>query len=205
MTPARRRRKRLFDLTLAVLALPVVLPLIVLVWLAVALVQGRPWFYGGERMHSPTRSFRMCKFRTMEAEAGDHGVTAGHKRVRITPLGQILRRCHADELPQIWNVLRGDMSFVGPRPPLREVVERFPQLYAQVLASPPGITGLASVQFAQKEARLLARCRTADEARRIYDQACVPEKARLDLLYQRQASWRLDLALIWQTLRGGIA
>ncbi|WGT48815.1 sugar transferase [Thioclava nitratireducens] len=205
MTQVRRRRKRLFDLTLAMLALPMVVPLIALVWLIIAMVQGRPWFHGGERMHSPTRSFRMWKFRTMAADPGDYGVSGGHKAGRITPLGRLLRRCHADELPQIWNVLRGDMSFVGPRPPLREVVERFPALYAQVLTSPPGITGLASVQFAAKEARLMASCRSAEEARRIYDRVCVPQKARLDLLYQRRASCWLDLALIWQTLRGARA
>lgn len=205
MSRSQKLQKRLFDLALAVLLIPVIVPALLLVLLAVALLQGRPWFYAGERMKTPETAFRMWKFRTMAADPGDHGITAPHKSARVTPLGRVLRRCRADELPQIWNILRGDMSFVGPRPPLREVVERFPDLYAQVLRIPPGVTGLATLRYARREAQILAGCTDAQSAQVIYDRRCVPAKARLDLFYQRHTSPGLDLVLIWQTLLGRLA
>jgi lipopolysaccharide/colanic/teichoic acid biosynthesis glycosyltransferase len=104
-----------------------------------------------------------------------------------------------DEVPQIWNVLKGDMSFVGPRPPLREYVERFPDLYREVLKSPTGITGLASLRYHDTEERLLAACQTAEETDRVYAGICVPAKARLDVFYQKHWSLCFDLKLIWET------
>ncbi|KFE35789.1 sugar transferase [Thioclava atlantica] len=201
MTRAQRLRKRLFDLALAVLLLPLIAPAFLVTLAAVMLLDGRPWFYRGERMKSPTESFCIWKFRTMRPDPADHGVSGGHKACRITPLGRILRRCRADELPQIWNILRGDMSFVGPRPPLPEVVARFPDLYARVLRVPPGLTGLATVHFHAREARIMALCHDPAQARMTYDRRCVPIKARLDLIYQRHLSLRLDLVLIWRTMR----
>ena len=101
-----------------------------------------------------------------------------------------------DELPQMWNILRGDISFVGPRPPLPVYVTRFPDLYAQVLQSRPGVTGLASLVFAAHEEALLSRCATSDETDAIYARRCVPRKARIDLLYQRRRSLLLDAWLV---------
>ncbi|KEO52689.1 sugar transferase [Thioclava pacifica] len=205
MTRVQRLSKRLFDLFLALALLPFLLPLLVVVFAAVALCQGRPWFYVQERMKSPSQRFRMWKFRTMAPEPNDRGVSGGHKAARITPLGRVLRHSRADELPQIWNILRGDMSFVGPRPPLPEVVARFPALYARVLAAPPGVTGLATLRFHAREARIMSDCADPVQAQSMYDRRCVPVKARLDLIYLRHASRRLDLLLIWQTLRGAFA
>ncbi|MBD3803882.1 sugar transferase [Thioclava marina] len=205
MTRAQRFSKRLFDFSLALVLLPLLLPLMAVLVVVLALCHGRPWFHVQERMKSPSRRFRMWKFRTMVPDPGDHGVSGGHKAARITPLGRVLRRTRADELPQIWNVLRGDMSFVGPRPPLPDVVARFPDLYEKVLVSPPGVTGLATLRFHAREARIMADCSDPAQAQDLYDRRCVPVKARLDLIYLRRASRRFDLMLIWQTLRGGIA
>lgn len=193
--------KRSLDVVLAlvlgaILALPV---LGMLVWLALG--QGRPFLYGAERMKAPGEGFTLWKFRTMIEAAGDSGVSGGDKAARITAQGATMRRYRADEIPQLWNVLRGDISFVGPRPPLRQYVEAFPTLYARVLRSKPGITGLASLTYAAHEERLLARARTREETDTIYRRTCVPAKARLDLIYQRHASFCYDLALIWQTAR----
>jgi len=92
------------------------------------------------------------------------------------------------------------MSFVGPRPPLRLYVERFPDLYAQVLRSRPGITGLATLSFHRHEEWLLAPCRDAAETDAVYSRRCVPRKARIDLIYQRRRTLCLDLRLMLQTL-----
>jgi lipopolysaccharide/colanic/teichoic acid biosynthesis glycosyltransferase len=191
--------KRLLDVVLALALLVPAAPLMALIALAVCVLDGRPVFYPSERMRAPGRPFTLWKFRSMRAEAGDSGVSGGDKAGRITPLGRLLRRTRLDELPQLWNILKGDMSFIGPRPPLREYAERFPDLYARVLRSRPGISGLATLHFHRHEERLLARARTRAETDAIYCRACIPRKARLDLIYQRQRSLCFDLALIGRT------
>ena len=193
-------QKRLFDLVVALAILPLVVSLMAGVLMVLAATQGRPFFYAAERMKTPTQSFRLWKFRTMTVVAADAGVSGADKAARITPAGRVLRRLRLDELPQIWNILRGDISFVGPRPPLRCYVERFPEIYGQVLQSRPGVTGLASIHYHRHEEWLLARSRSAAETDRIYCRRCIPAKARLDLIYARHASVCFDLRLILRTL-----
>jgi lipopolysaccharide/colanic/teichoic acid biosynthesis glycosyltransferase len=195
MTPG----KRLLDIALALILLVAAAPAMALIALAVLVLDGRPILYASERMHAPGRGFTLWKFRTMRPDAQDSGVSGGDKAGRITRTGRFLRRSRLDELPQLWNILKGDMSFIGPRPPLRQYVERFPDLYARVLRSRPGISGLATLHFHRHEERLLARARTRDETDAIYARACVPRKARLDLIYQRQRSLCFDLVLIGRT------
>jgi lipopolysaccharide/colanic/teichoic acid biosynthesis glycosyltransferase len=191
--------KRLFDLTVAVgLGLVLALPFAVLViW--ILLREGRPVFYLSERMKTPQTPFLLWKLRTMRPAADDSGVTGGDKAARITPTGAILRRARLDEIPQLWNVIRGDMSFVGPRPPLRQYVERFPEIYAKVLQSRPGITGLATLHFHRHEEWLISQARSAGETDAIYARRCIPRKARLDLIYAARRNLCLDAALMWQT------
>ena len=124
MTPS----KRMFDLVLALLLLVPLAPVMIVIALVVRLVDGGPVLYISERMRSPASAFGLIKFRTMETAHQDTGVSGGDKAARITRTGRILRRSRMDELPQIFNILRGDMSFVGPRPPLRQTCTRFPFL-----------------------------------------------------------------------------
>lgn len=192
--------KRLFDIVLALvlivlLALPFALLLAVL-WR----VQGRPLFHVSERMKTPSEAFDLWKLRTMTVAETDSGVSGGDKRARVTPAGRVLRRYRLDEIPQLWNVLRGDMSFVGPRPPLREYVERFPALYAEVLTSRPGVTGLATLLYHAHEERLLATCRTPEQTDAVYCRRCIPRKARLDRIYARHRGVTLDIVLLAKTV-----
>ncbi len=200
MTPA----KRLLDIVLAlVIAVLVALPFgVVLVILLTT--EGRPLFYISERMQTPTRGFSLIKLRTMRPSPGNTGVTGGDKADRIPPLYRWLRKSRFDEVPQLINVLKGEMSFVGPRPPLRLYVEAFPDIYAHVLQNRPGITGLASLRFHAHEERLLAQTRDAAETDHVYRTRCVPRKATLDLIYQRHQSFCFDLALIWETAKRGV-
>jgi len=193
------RAKRLFDLFFVCLFAAILLPMLTMlvIWLWVR--QGLPIFHGSERMCSAAKSFTLWKLRSMTVVENDSGVSGGDKTARVTPAGQLLRRTRLDEVPQILNILRGDISFVGPRPPLRQYVERFPELYAQVLRSRPGVTGLASLVFAAHEERLLARARSPQETDAIYARVCVPRKARIDLIYQRRRTMRLDLWLMLLT------
>jgi lipopolysaccharide/colanic/teichoic acid biosynthesis glycosyltransferase len=192
--------KRLFDLAAAIFLAVVLSPVMLAVALAVLLREGRPLFYGAERMRAPGQPFTLWKFRTMAVVEDDHGVSGGHKHERISPLGHFLRRHRLDELPQLYNVIRGDISFVGPRPPDRRYVEMFPEIYAEVLKARPGITGLATLVYHQTEERLLHACRTAEETEAVYIRRCVPRKARLDLIYAENRTLCYDLLLMFATV-----
>ena len=192
--------KRLMDILLALLLGLLLSPLIVAVALLILIRDGRPVFYVAERMKAPGQPFALWKFRTMRSAAQDSGVSGGDKAGRITSMGRFLRRTRLDEVPQLWNILRGDISFVGPRPPLRRYVEAVPALYAEVLQSRPGVTGLATLVFHRTEERLLARCTTPEETEAVYIRRCVPAKARLDLIYAQNRNLCFDLKLMVATV-----
>ncbi|SPF79431.1 sugar transferase [Pseudoprimorskyibacter insulae] len=196
MTPL----KRAFDLASAVFLTAVLWPLIVGVALAILIRDGRPILYLSERMKTPDQGFTLWKFRTMTTDRNDSGVSGGDKVSRITDTGRFLRRYRLDEMPQLWNVFRGDISFVGPRPPLRHYVEKFPEIYGPVLQSRPGLTGLATLAFHRTEERLLAECQTAEETEEVYCRRCVPRKAQLDLIYARRRTVCSDFKLMVATV-----
>lgn len=193
--------KRLFDVSLVLILLVPLSLVIATVALILLVVQGRPIFYTAQRMRAPGSAFTQLKFRTMLRQDGDFGATGAHKHWRITPIGHFLRRTRIDELPQLFNILRGDMSFVGPRPPLREYVERFPAVYAQVLKSRPGVTGLATLIYHRHEDRILARCKSAEATEAAYYRRCLPAKLKIDLIYQRHRDLRMDLWILWSTVK----
>ena len=191
--------KRATDIVLALLLGLILLPVILAIALVILLRDGRPVLYLSERMKTPSEPFTLLKFRTMTTTRNDSGVCGGDKTTRITPTGQILRRTRLDELPQLLNILRGDLSFVGPRPPLRAYVEKHPDIYARVLRSRPGVTGLATLRYHRTEERLLSACRTAAETDAMYSRRCVPAKARLDTIWAANRSLCFDAALMIET------
>ena len=192
--------KRALDIGLALLLALLLWPLALAIAIAIRLVDGAPVFYVAERMRGPGEPFMLWKFRTMRDAAQNEGVSGGDKAARITGLGRFLRRTRLDEVPQLWNILKGDISFVGPRPPLRRYVEMCPELYAEVLKARPGVTGLATLAFHAREEALLAACRTAEETEAVYLRRCVPAKARLDLIYRDNRTLCWDLRLMLATV-----
>ena len=192
--------KRLFDLFFATLLVVILGPVLLglLIWLLIR--EGRPVFYVAERMKGVDQPFALWKLRTMTVVDEDAGVSGGDKAARITRTGAWLRGKRLDEFPQLWNILKGDLSFVGPRPPLREYVERYPEIYREVLKSRPGVTGLASIVYHKHEAALLERCTTPEETDDTYCRVCIPAKARLDLIYQRHTNMCHDFDLVFQTI-----
>lgn len=200
MTP----QKRALDLILAIPAAILGLPLIGLIALILLIREGRPILYVSERMKTADQGFALYKFRTMKVAApgANTGVTGGDKSDRMSPFHRALRRARLDELPQIWNVIRGDMSLVGPRPPLRIYVDDHPEIYREVLKCRPGVTGLASLHFHRHEEMLLKSCTTAEETDAVYRRRCIPRKARLDLIYRANQSVCGDILLIWRTAAG---
>jgi len=203
MTPGNINwAKRITDLLAALVLGTVFLPFLAGLVLIMAFGEGRPFFYVSERMRAPGRPFHLWKLRSMRPElpGNNTGVSGGDKSGRVTPFGRWLRKTRLDELPQLLNVLRGDMSLVGPRPPLRHYVEAYPEIYAEVLKNRPGITGLATVIFHGHEEYLLRDCRTPTETEAVYTRRCIARKARLDLIYQKHAGPGLDLWILYLTL-----
>ena len=194
--------KRAFDLAVLVLLSAVLWPVALVIAVTILLRDGRPVFFVSERMRGVDEPFGLVKFRTMTNDPADRGVSGGDKSARITATGRFLRRYRLDEIPQLWNIARGDISFVGPRPPLRQYVEKFPDLYREVLKSRPGLTGLATLAFHRRESVLLQSCRTPAETEAVYVRRCVPVKARLDRIYSRNSSVCYDMLIMVATVTG---
>jgi len=187
--------KRLFDIAASALGLLLLAPLLLLVALWIRLDSPGPALFRQTRVGRFGVPFTIHKFRTMRVEPGA-AITVGADP-RITRSGQLLRRTKLDELPQLWDVLRGAMSLVGPRPELPRYVELYPaDLRDRVLAVRPGITDPASLAFSH-EAELLA---AAADPEREYREVVLPAKLRLSADYAANASLQADLRLILATL-----
>lgn len=186
--------KRICDILISALALALLAPALAAIAAGVWLDSGRPIFFSQERVGLRFRRFHIYKFRTMHTPTAGPGITVGGDP-RITRLGRLLRAFKLDELPQFWNVFRGDMSLVGPRPELPEYVEMYKDRYARVLAVRPGITDPASLRFRHEEAILAS---SADPLR-AYADFVLPEKLTLAEGYVRNRSLAGDLAILLQT------
>jgi lipopolysaccharide/colanic/teichoic acid biosynthesis glycosyltransferase len=189
--------KRAFDLALASLGLSVLAPLLLLVALLIRLDSSGPVFFRQERIGKHFRPFFIYKFRTMVQDAPGRGgpITFGADP-RITRVGRVLRRTKLDEFPQLLNVVRGEMSFVGPRPEVRPYVELFREDYQEILQVAPGITDLASLKY-RHEAEVLGRAANPEEE---YLRSILPDKIALAKEYVRRPSFFLDVSLILKTL-----
>lgn len=189
--------KRGIDIAGSVTGLIVLAPILVVTAVLVRLTSAGPVLFRQERIGRGFRPFTIYKFRTMVQDAPRRGaaITCGDDP-RITPLGRILRRTKIDELPQLVNVLLGDMSFVGPRPEVRQFVEMFRDDYREILTMRPGITDLASIAY-RHEAELLGR---AAHPQALYVGRILPDKIRLAKEYRRRASVLFDLRVILRTL-----
>jgi lipopolysaccharide/colanic/teichoic acid biosynthesis glycosyltransferase len=184
--------KRLFDVVLSATLLVLLLPLILAVALAIKLDSRGPVFYWTYRAGHHGRPLRMLKFRKMRHDARGLALTLNGDS-RLTRLGVWLARTKIDEIPQLWNVLKGEMSLVGPRPEDHAFVARRLDDYGEILTVRPGIIGLSQVAFAQ-ESRIL----DDDDPVAHYVGAILPQKTGLDRLYVRACSLRMDLRiLLW--------
>ena len=187
--------KRLFDIAASALGLLLLAPLLLLAALWIRLDSPGPALFRQSRVGRFGVPFTIHKFRTMRVEPGA-ALTVGADP-RITRSGHVLRQTKLDELPQLWDVLRGAMSLVGPRPELPRYVELYPaEMRERVLAVRPGITDPASLAFSH-EAELLAA--SADPERE-YREVILPAKLKLSADYAASASLATDLRLIWATL-----
>jgi lipopolysaccharide/colanic/teichoic acid biosynthesis glycosyltransferase len=188
--------KRLFDLLASLIALALLSPLMAVLAMRIKGHDGGPVLYAGRRVGKDGRPFGMYKFRTMVLDADKiGGSSTPDDDPRITPIGKFLRRFKLDELPQLFNVLKGEMSLVGPRPQVQWAVDLYSPEQREVLTVPPGITDYASVRF-PNEGEILKGSADPD---RDYMEKIHPEKMRLSLEYVRQRSLMTDLKVILQT------
>ncbi len=191
--------KRLFDLFAASFALLVLAPSMVLIALVIKLDSPGPVFFRQQRVGRRGVPFRIHKFRTMRADAVGSGpqITVGADP-RITRVGRLLRRTKLDELPQLFDVIAGTMSLVGPRPEVPRYVALYPaELRAKVLSVRPGITDPASIAYRDENALLAL----ASDPERVYVEEVMPTKLRHSVRYVETMSLATDLRLIGQTLR----
>lgn len=188
--------KRPLDLVLAITGLCALAPLLLVVAVMIVRADGWPVFYRGQRVGWGGSDFRIWKFRTMVREADQiGGSSTPDDDPRLLPIGRTLRRYKLDELPQLFNVLVGEMSIVGPRPQVRWAVDLYNDEEREVLTVRPGITDPGSLAF-PNEGELLAGASDPDAE---YYRVIHPEKMRLSIEYARAPSLRRDLALILRT------
>ena len=193
--------KRCFDLVCALTGLALVSPVLIIVTVIIKAGSSGSIFYRGVRAGLGGKPFSMLKFRTMVADADKIGgpSTSGDDP-RITPIGRWMRAYKIDEIPQLINVVRGEMSIVGPRPEVLSEVERYDERQKRLLQVRPGITDFASIRF-RNEGEIL---RGAADPHEAYLRLIQPEKTRLGLQYVEQSSLLVDLKIIFMTVRAVI-
>lgn len=191
----RLLRKRAFDIVCAALGLLVLSPVLLLCALLVGLTSPGGVLFRQERVGKDGVPFTIYKFRSMRKDNAGLKISTSSDS-RITPVGRVLRKTKLDELPQLWNVLKGDMSFVGPRPEVREYTDLYTPEQRQVLLVRPGITGLASIRYRNENDLLSA----STDPNRTYIEEVMPAKLALDLEYIPRACVSYDIKLILKTL-----
>lgn len=188
--------KRIFDFLVALLLLLLLLPVFLLVAVIIKCDTSGKVFFIQQRVGKDNQDFGIIKFRTMIADAEKNGQLTIGNDSRITRSGKFLRKYKLDELPQLFNVLKGDMSLVGPRPEVRKYVSLYNEEQKKVLSVKPGITDPASIRFAD-ENHLLAGCENPEEK---YIREIMPAKLKLNLEYIERQSFLNDIKILIQTV-----
>jgi lipopolysaccharide/colanic/teichoic acid biosynthesis glycosyltransferase len=189
--------KRCLDIAGAFVGLVVLMPLLIAVWIFVVLESGLPGLFSQQRVGRGGCDFVLYKFRTMAVRRGtESGSFDAGSSAHVTRVGRILRKTKLDELPQLWNVLRGDMSLVGPRPEVRKWVEAYPARWSKVLTLRPGITDPASIVYRNEE-EILAESADPEAT---YRAEILPHKLSLYEDYVDTRSFRGDIGILFKTL-----
>ncbi|CEN79989.1 sugar transferase [Paraclostridium sordellii] len=189
--------KRIFDIVASLIGLILLSPILIIIAVFIKLDSKGPVFFKQKRVGKNKQIFEIYKFRTMVIDAEKLGkqITVGNDN-RITKIGKFIRKCKLDELPQLINVLKGEMSLVGPRPEVPKYVELYDVYQEQVLLVQPGITDYASIEF-RNENELLGKSKNPEAT---YIDEIMPTKIELNLLYIKNISLLEDFKLIFNTI-----
>ena len=189
---------RLLDILFSTIGLVLLSPLFILFYILVWMESKGGGFFVQERIGKDGKPFGLYKFRSMKTEAEAEGqITVGAHDTRITRIGYFLRKYKLDELPQLWNVLKGDMSIVGPRPEVKRYVDLYTDEQRKVLTVRPGITDHASIRYINENEIL---CR-ADDPERVYIEQIMPDKIKLNMVYIEHHTLREYLRVILFTIK----
>ncbi|MEE1252375.1 MAG: sugar transferase [Bacteroidales bacterium] len=191
--------KRLFDITASFFGILILSPLFIFISLWVGLSSKGGVFYKQIRVGKNNKDFKLYKFRSMRVNSDKQGLlTVGSKDSRITKAGYFIRKYKIDELPQLFNVLKGDMSFVGPRPEVRRYVDLYSEEQMKVLSVRPGITDPASIKY-RNENDILSSASNPEE---YYIQHIMPDKLKINIDYINKRTFVKDIKIIFQTIFG---
>lgn len=189
--------KRLFDITASLIGLIVLSPIFIMIAIIIKITAPGSVFYRATRLGQYGKHFKLFKFRSMVINADQIGPgITGASDTRITPIGRLLRKSKLDELPQLINVLRGDMSIVGPRPEDPRYVAHYTDEQRKVLNVRPGITSPASIEYRDEEAQL-----TGSSWESYYIEHIMPAKLTIDLNYAKNSNVFVDIIIIFKTLK----
>ncbi|MCK4638178.1 MAG: sugar transferase [Bacteroidales bacterium] len=190
--------KRLFDFFFSLIGLIILSPLFFIISILIIIDSKGGIFYKQKRVGKNNRDFSLIKFRTMKTGADMQSLlTVGIKDSRVTKTGYFLRKHKLDELPQLINILKGDMSFVGPRPEVRKYIELYDERQKQVFKVKPGLTDYASLEYIN-ESEILSK---AANPEKVYIEKIMPAKLELNLKYITESSIKTDTKIIYKTLR----
>lgn len=190
--------KRNLDILITFVSAVLFFPVIIVVSMVILVSSGYPVFFLQERVGKDWKSFKIIKFRTMVKNADKKGIgVSSHNDSRITSIGKFLRKFKIDEIPQIFNVLIGNMSLVGPRPELLKYAEYYMDDYSEILKVKPGITDYASLKF-RNESELL---KNTNDNEKFYINKILPEKIQLYKKYLKEANLKTDLRIIFSTFK----
>lgn len=196
---------RVFDILCSAMGLFFLSPMFCAVAMMIKFDDGGPVFYRQFRIGKGFHRFRVCKFRSMVTNADRNGLLTAPGDSRLTRVGGFLRRYKLDELPQLFNVLKGDMQLVGARPELERYVEMFHPQYEVILQERPGITDPASLAYRHEEEILSASRRGHQNMEQQYVEEILPVKLKLSLAYQKQRTLFSDVRILLQTVFGLLA
>jgi lipopolysaccharide/colanic/teichoic acid biosynthesis glycosyltransferase len=184
------------EAVIALAGLVMVAPLIALAAIAIAVTSRGPVIFRQKRMGRKGRPFTMYKLRTMRVANSGPLVTAGDD-TRVTPIGKFLRKTKLDELPELWNILKGEMSLIGPRPEVPRYIDLEDPMWRLVLEARPGIADPMTLRLRNEEALLVE---VEGDRERFYLETLLPFKLEGYLTYLQARSWRSDLKVLWQTV-----
>lgn len=188
---------RLFDILFSTIGLLVLSPLFLIIYIIIIIESKGGGFYSQTRVGKNGIPFAIYKFRSMRTDADKHGlITVGGRDPRITRIGYYIRKYKIDELPQLWNVLMGDMSLVGPRPEVQKYVDLYTEEQRKVLSVRPGITDYASIEYVDENI-LLAK---SDDPDKTYIEVVMPAKIKLNMKYINNKSLKEYFKIIFLTL-----
>ena len=193
--------KRMFDVGIAVFLMLILLPVFLIIGITIAVTSPGGVFFCQERVTSYGKRFKIIKFRTMVKDAPEKGtkVTTDNDS-RVTEVGAFLRKYRLDELPQLINIITGDMSLVGTRPEVPDYIDKYtPEMLATLLL-PAGVTSEASIKYKDEAEKL--KDLTGDEVDRVYVEEILPEKMKYNLDYVKKYSFFKDISLCFKTVKG---